>query len=235
MTDPKCVKNVEPTEGFGAQLPDYGSFDENLNATKKVFQKHLWNWKKGKLAALKCIPEPLRRLALCMIQGGMEQDLAVIEPVVSLHRPFTTSCGYQEEDSWRLVGRLVRRFYIHLNEVRAIAIGIDDISTLGSKALVMGVMMKSSKATWDILDAGFLAHPIIIQEVMEFQLEHRVDTSHLTPILNEVDALKGQVKDLRVALSKADKANTALTDKMSKALQDVGNLKTELKKKQDKK
>jgi hypothetical protein len=167
-----------------------------------------------------------------MIQEAMEQDLAVIELVVNLHRTFTTLCGHQEEDSWRLVGRLVRRFYIHLHEVCAIAMGIDDISTVGSKALVMWAMMKSLKAAKDNLDAGFSAHPVIIQE---FQLEHRVDASHLTPILKEVEALKGQVKDLTATPSKAEKTNAALADKMTKALQDMGNLKTELKKKQDKK
>jgi hypothetical protein len=234
-TDPKCVKNVEPTEGFGAQLPDYASFDENLHATKKVSQKHLQNWKKRKLAALKHVPEALRRLVLCMIQEAMEHDLAVMELVVNPHRTFTTSCGYQEEDSWHLVGQLVGCFYIHLHEVRTFAMGITDISTLGSKAQMMWAMMKSLKAARDILNVGFSAHPVIIQEVMEFQLEHRADVSHLTPILNKVEALKGQVKDLTAALSKADKANTALADKMTKALQDVGNLKTEMKKKQDKK
>jgi hypothetical protein len=70
---------------------------------------------------------------------------------------------------------------------------------------------------------------------MEFQLEHRVDMSHLTPILNEVESLKGQVKDLTATLAKADKAYAALADKMTKALQDMGNLKMEMKKKQDKK
>ena len=193
-SDPKCVKNAEPTEGFGTQLPDYASFDENLNATKKTFQKYLRNWKKGKDTAIKRLPDPLRRLALFMVQEAYGQDLAILELIVNLHRTFTTSCGYQEDESWRLTGRLIRQFCIHLHEVRSIALGVDDLSTTGSKALVMWAMMKSLKTARDILDMGFSAHPIIIQEVMEFQLEHRVDASHLTAILKEVEALKGQVK-----------------------------------------
>ena len=170
-----------------------------------------------------------------MVQEAMGQDLAVIELVVNLHRTFTTTCGHQEHESWCLTGWLIRRLCIHLHEVCAIAVGIDDTSTMTSKALVMWAMMKLLKAAKDILDVGFSAHPIVIQEVMEFQLEHRVDASHLDAILKEVDALKGQLKDLTATLSKSEKANTALMDKMTKALKDVGNLKTELKKKQDKK
>ena len=118
-----------------------------------------------------------------MVQEAHGQDLAIIELIVNLHRTFTTSCGYQEDESWRLTGRLIRRFCVHLHEVRSIALGVDDLSTTGSKALVMWAMMKSLKTAKDILDMGFSAHPIIIQEVMEFQLEHRVDASHLAAIL----------------------------------------------------
>jgi hypothetical protein len=144
-----------------------------------------------------------------MIQESIDQDKAIVELEINLHQTLTASCGHPKKDTWHLLGRLVRRFCIHLHGVCALAMGVNNISTMGSKALVMWVMMHSLKVARDILDAGFQAYPIIIQEVIEFQLEHRVDTTHLTELPVQIDSLKTQVKDLTLVLSGADKAQMA--------------------------
>ncbi len=79
----------------------------------------------------------------------------------------------------------------------------------------------------EILTRGFQSHPVIMNEVMEFQLEHRVDASEIT-------AIRLQVKEVADTSGKTSRAVSALTAKMKEVKQEIGNVRTEIKKKQDK-
>ena len=61
-----------------------------------------------------------------------------------------------------------------------------------------------------MLKTGFQSHPVIMKEVMGFQLEHPVDESQLLPVSNQVDAMKVQLKEMTGLVVKTEKANVTL-------------------------
>jgi septal ring factor EnvC (AmiA/AmiB activator) len=69
-----------------------------------------------------------------------------------------------------------------------------------------------------------------MQEIMEFQLEHHVNSSQLDKINEELKAVKAMVKESTSAMQKVEKNIASLSEKLSKINQDIGNLKTEVKK-----
>ena len=94
--------------------------------------------------------------------------------------------------------------------------------------------MQSLLATQEILEPSYQAHPVVSTEIMNFTLEHRVDASQLAAAEAEIKSLRNQTKEAGIAASKAEHATSGLGDKLGKINQDIGNLKTELKRKQDK-
>jgi hypothetical protein len=122
-----------------------------------------------------------------------------------------------------------------LKSIRARAMNLDDVRSSRAKATVIWTMMQSLMALKQILDTGVQSHPVVMKEILEFQLEHRVDASQLKAVEDLVDTVKAQVKECIASSAKADKATAALTEKITKITQEVGNLKTEIKKKEPKK
>jgi hypothetical protein len=112
---------------------------------------------------------------------------------------------------------------------------LDDVRSARAKATVIWTMMQSLMTLKQILDTGVQSHPVVMKEILEFQLEHRVDASQLKAVEDLVDTVKAQVKECIASSAKADKATAALTEKITKITQEVGNLKTEIKKKEPKK
>ena len=86
----------------------------------------------------------------------------------------------------------------------------------------------------DIIERGFQSHPVVMKEVMEFQLENRVDSSQLEAMTADTKAFKVQLKEALTTVSKGERASGGLTDKLTKLTQELGNVKTELKKLQAK-
>ena len=118
-------------------------------------------------------------------------------------------------------------FFDHLRGIRAAASVIEDIRPDHVKATIIWTLMQSSVHADEILTRGFQSHPVIMNEVMEFQLEHRVDAS-------EISAIRLQVKEAADTSGKTSRAVSVLTDKMNEVKQEIGNVRTEIKKKQDK-
>ena len=58
--------------------------------------------------------------------------------------------------------------------------------------------------------------------------------SMLDDVTNDVKALRAQVKELTITVAKLEKANQGLVEKLNKTNQDVGNLRTDVKRKADK-
>ena len=71
----------------------------------------------------------------------------------------------------------------------------------------MWTMMKSLIAMKQILDTGVQSHPVVMKEIIEFQLEHRMDASQLKTMEDLVDAVKTQVKECIASSTKADKVS----------------------------
>ena len=128
------------------------------------------------------------------------------------------------------MGRVTGIIFVTLKSVRARAGGLEDLRSDVAKASYIWTMMQSMMLMQEIIDRGFQSHPVVMKEVMEFQLENRVDASQLEAINAEMKTLKTQMKELQAALSKSDKASSGSTDKVSKLNQELGNLKTEVKK-----
>ena len=170
-----------------------------------------------------------------MVRESCDQCLSILSTITNLYRTFTTACRYPDKDAWVLVGRMVASFYLHLKGIRAQAMAIENIESSRAKAQVIWTMMQSLNAGREMLDTGFQSHPVIMKEVMEFQLEHRVDESQLLAVSKQVYTMKLQVKEMAALVTKTEKANAALTEKLNKANQAIGNLQTDVKKKADKK
>ena len=81
-----------------------------------------------------------------------------------------------------------------------------------------------------ITDRGFQSHPVIMKEIMEFQLENRVDASQIEAIHAEMKSLKAQFKEVQTGLAKVEKNGAAMSDKLNKLAQELGNLRTEVNK-----
>ena len=82
--------------------------------------------------------------------------------------------------------------------------------------------MESLAETRHILKIRIQSHPVTMKEIVEFGLEHRVDSSQLQTVRDEVDAMKRLTKDMAATVAKAERANLALTEKLNKAHQDLG-------------
>ena len=82
----------------------------------------------------------------------------------------------------------------------------------------------------DIMSKGIATHPALLREITEFQQEHRVDAAQLVSLENELKNTKTQLKDVLAALHKSEKQVQTLSDKLNKANQDIGNLRTDVKK-----
>ena len=217
------------TQGFGVNLADYASFDESLNSTKTLIRTWIEDLVSSLTADLDSTDEG-DRLQLCMIRKAVGQAGRVLDFCTNFYRSLTSACKYPGKEAWELVGRTVCLFFVTLKAIRAKASGIEDISSDRSKAAVIWTMMESHNRAQEIIDKGFQSDPVIMKEIMDFQLEHRVDATQLEAVAGEVKAMKTLVKEATAAAQKAERATATLTERVNALKQDVGNAKTELKK-----
>ena len=90
--------------------------------------------------------------------------------------------------------------------------------------------MQTINLTQEIFSRGFQNHPVVMKEILEFQLEHRVDASQLVAMNKEMEATQHRAKEMNALVSKLEKANAMLSDKLAQANQAIGNLKAEVRK-----
>ena len=233
-TDPGCVKLVDKNKGFGANLPNFKEFDELATSMKATTIKDLDDWLVSMTSHLDS-NDPAQRLIEIIATMGHGLCIKLLDTMATSYRSYHIVCRYSAKDSWLLVGRSTAIIFIHLKSIRARAMNLDDVRSARAKATVIWTMMQSLMALKQILDTGVQSHPVVMKEILEFQLEHRVDASQLKAVEDLVDTVKAQVKQCIASSAKADKATAALTEKITKITQEVGNLKTEIKKKEPKK
>ena len=226
--DPKSTTLVDRSEGFGINLPSHDSFDVSVNATKTQLKRWAGNYERSLMVELD-MTNRLDRCAACLIRKSMAQQNQILDFASRFFRQMTGVNGYKKDPSWCLTGVCVGKIYEEMAVTRSAASGIEDLSSDYSKAQVIWTMMQSHNTLEDIIDKGIETHPALLQEVMNFQLGNRVDVSQLEVLEAEVKAMKALVKEASAAAAKADRAASTLTEKVNRNYQDVGNMKTEVK------
>jgi hypothetical protein len=227
-TAPGCVTLVPKTKGFGANLPNFKDYDETSESQRTIITKWLDEWHIGATSNLD-YNDPVQRLSQAMCDLGLQLNKEFLDAVTNLYRKFHVVCRYSAPQAWLLVGCASRILWIHIKSIRARAMGIDDISTPRARATIIWTMMQSLMALKEILDVGMECHPDIMKEIMRFQLEHRVDESQIKAVENLVEGIRKEVKECNAATVKCEKAMAALTEKVSKNSQEIGNLKNQVK------
>ena len=154
-----------------------------------------------------------------------------LEVVANLYRKYHVVCRYGAVQAWLLVGCASRILWIHIKSIRARAMGINDISTPRARATIIWTMMQSLMALKEIFDVGMECHPDVMKEVMRFQLEHRVDEAQIKAVESLVESVRKEVKECSAATVRCEKATSALSEKVSKNSQEIGNLKNQAKNK----
>ena len=232
-TDGKLSKVlVEKTHGFGSNMKTYQMFDETLNSKREEITTMIRDLVASLEEALDTT-DVGDRLKLCMLRRAKEDAMEVLAVATNFYRALTTACKYPEKEAWILVGRSMRLYFRSLKAIRAKASGVEEIGSPLGKARIIWTLMQSHNKSREILQGGFQSHPIIMKEVLEFQLEHRVDASQMRSLQEDVKLLRNQVKDLVAALAKQDKTSAGLSDKIHKTNQELGNVKAILKTKKD--
>lgn len=221
-------KLVGRTKGFGANLSSHKVYDENMTSEKQNMLGWIQDLQTSLSDDLDMTVEG-DRLVACMIRKSVDQSRRILDFITNFYRNLTTSCRYPPKEAWELVGRLVRHFFVHLRSERIKALGIEDIRPAHARSRLVWTMMQSHNVAQEIIDQGFQNSPVLMNEVLEFQLEHRVDASQLTSVVDEVKALKAQVKEAINSSTKAEKGVGAMTEKIAKLNQDLGNTKVEVK------
>ena len=232
-TDGKSSKVVSRTEGFGVRLKKFEHFDENLRGLKGVIKNQLMDTRITLTAGLDQSIE-YDRLAFEVLFKALEQCNAVLDFMTNMFRTLTTTCRYAEDPAWRLVGRCTGVVFVALASVRAKAKGLEDISTDRARATYIWTIMQSITMMQEVIDKGFQSHPVVMKEVMEFQLENRVDSAQIEAVQAEMKQVKLQVKEMQATIAKFDRSGSSSMDKITKINQELGNLKTEVKKLQAK-
>ena len=228
-TDIKSAKVVSRTEGFGVRLKKFEHFDENLRGQKGIIKNQLMDTRITLTSGLDQ-SEEYDRLAFEVLFKALEQCNAVLDFMTNMYRSLTTTCRYAEEPAWRLVGRCTSVIFVALASVRAKAKGLEDISTDRARATYIWTIMQSITMMQEVIDKGFQSHPVVMKEVMEFQLENRVDAAQIEAVQAEMKQVKTQVKEMQTALTKFDKTGSGSSEKITKMNQELGNLRTEVKK-----
>ena len=170
-----------------------------------------------------------------MLRKSTDQINRLLEFVTSFYRTLTSECNYPAKEAWILMGRCVADFFDSLKAIRAKSMAVEDISTSRQRAHVIWTLMEAHAMAIEFISVHFQSHPVIMKEVMQFQLEHRVDASQLTGLQTEVKALKSSLKEATDATTKAEAAAKLAKEAAAKANQECGNIRTELKKYERKK
>ena len=222
-------KLVPKAKGFGHYMPSYEEYDANLDSLKQRIN----TWLDEAVAAITDnldMSDPGHRLSACMTRKARMQAGRVLDFITNFYRTLTTACRYPPGPAWNLTGRATRQYFAPQRTLRAPVSSMEDLRPEANVGRFLWTMMKSLNLAQEIIDQGFQSHPAIMREVMEFQLENRVDLSQLEKINEEVKSIKTMVKDSAAAVQKTEKSFTSLSEKVAKVHQDVGNLKTEVKK-----
>ncbi len=164
-------------------------------------------WEKMMLATLDERGRRADKLAGDMIRLSARHATKVCTVMHDLFKAFSVTCRYKADMAWALIGRMTSAFFEHLRGIRVSAQGIDDVGEHPARAHLIWTMMQSLVHSEEILTQRFQSHPIIMKEVMEFQLEHRVDASQLKVVSDEVVAIKGLVKEMATTIAKLERNN----------------------------
>jgi hypothetical protein len=217
MTDPGCGKLVAKTKGFGANLDTFKGYDETSTSMRSTLQKYHDVWLASSTSNLD-YNDPVQRLSKAMCKLGHSLNKPFLDAITNLFQTFHVVCQYSAPEAWLLVRCAGRHVWIHLKMIRAKTMGIDDISTPPARATIIWTMLQSLTALKEILDVGMQCHPNIMKEIMQFQLEHRVDETQLKAVEALVDRLKMQVKECNAATVKAEKITATLSHRRSETL-----------------
>ena len=215
---------VGKDSGFGFRLSTNAKFEANSDSEKNTiltFLSELRTATKGDLDTT-LVHHKLIEDMNTMVH---EQCIRLLDFMSVTYRSYTTSCRFTPEAAWKLVGRLVRCFFEDLRRVRARAAHISELNaqTLGR---YFWTMMQSLNRAQEYLDLNW-AHPNMMREVQEFQLEHRADASQLGAVTSDLAVIKTQARDLKVSVEKA--AASVVTHS-----QRLGNLDAQMKLKKNK-
>ena len=145
--------------------------------------------------------DPVDRLALSMIRESHDLANTILNTITNLYRTFTTACRYPAKDAWLLTGRMTRILFDHMKAIRAGAKRTENILDIKVKAMVIWTLMESLAETRHILKIGIQSHPVTMKEIVEFGLEHRVDSSQLQTVRDEVDAMKKLTKEMAATVA----------------------------------
>ena len=227
--DPGCTKLVQHTKGFGARLKDYAEYDENMYGMRYRMQTMIADLETSQMTGLDEDIE-WNRVKSRMIRVAVGHANQLLSFITNMYRALTTTCKYSPGPAWNLVGRIVGTIFLTLKSIRARAMALEEIASPQSRATFVWTMMQSSMMMQEIIDRGFQSHPVIMKEIMEFQLENRVDASQIDAVHAEMKSLKAQFKEVQTGLAKVEKNGAAMSDKLNKLAQELGNLRTEVNK-----
>ena len=227
--DVSCTKLVAHTRGFGVRMKDYSEYDENMYGMRYRMQTMITDLETAQMTGLDESVE-WNRVKSRMLRVAVGHANQLLAFITNMYRALTTTCKYSPGPAWNLVGRIVGTIFLTLKSIRARAVALEEISSPASRATFIWTMMQSTMMMQEIIERGFQSHPVVMKEIMEFQLENRVDASQLESLQGEIKTLKTQFKEVQAALAKTDKASSQVMDKMNKLSQELGNLRTEVNK-----
>ena len=214
-------KLVKRNKGFGTNCDTYNAFDGSSVAFKATLEDKISD-------AVTTLREGLDmskkgdRLKDCFLRRGEVQARKILDFACSHYRTLTVVCKYDPKAAWTLVGRIIGAIFLCAKSIRAPCVGIEDLRPVEKRGLVLWTTMKVHNEIEDIIRKGFVAHPVIAAEVLEFQQENRVDASQMKALEASLAAVKVSVKEATDAASDAKRI-------AQQAKQDFGNLRTEVK------
>lgn len=134
---------------------------------------------------------------------------------------------FSEKASWMLIGRYGAAMFEAMHKYRHVASRLNNPSSRSARVTLVWAVLQSHRVLNEFIRVQFASHPAIVKEISFFTLMERVDPGEVRKLEQEVDKLRGEVKDLRKAKELANNANNTVTqlksnyDKLEKRLKRV--------------
>ena len=173
-------------------------------------------------------------LAITLLVDIQNQWTALTGFIQTAYNDLTVRGKFTSKTAWLLVGRYVAAIFTAMITVRNPARGLDDPTTLKSRATLFWSVLQCHRIMKEFIDEKFMGHPLIVKETSFFTLTDRVSeedlAEHKDKIKKELEAQKLKIAALEADKRSRDDTIKDLHQKYSTLLNQVNQLGTKLDK-----
>lgn len=173
-------------------------------------------------------------LAITLLVDIQNQWTALTGFIQTAYNDLTVRGKFTSKTAWLLVGRYVAAIFTAMITVRNPARGLDDPTTLKSRATLFWSVLQCHRIMKEFIDEKFMGHPLIVKETSFFTLTDRVSeedlADHKEKMKKELEAQKLKIAALEADKRSRDDTIKDLHQKYSTLLNQVNQMGTKLDK-----